>query len=239
MPVLARLPVSQPRCRLTPPPVARRRCPPFRWFGCPILLRGVGPLVRLPDPSTRGAVHADPVSRAYAGGVCRTSDFGRSWGASGPWFDCFVARGLRQAGDSVPRSWSFRSPLRLPGARRFKLRSSARRSGCPALVASDLAASRPDRNRSRLVSRARFPPDSPRRLPPKDSLSRPRLACALRYGAYLRERETPGQEVFLNPQGYPRNFSSIPRICRSSTVRTQRRTQRCPQPAASSDVSGA
>ena len=172
MPVLARLPVSQPRCRLTPPPVARLWRPSCRRLGCPILLHSAGRLVRLPDPSARGAVHADPVSRADVDGVCRTSDFGRSWGASGPWFDCFVARGLRQAGGSVPQSWSLRSPLRLPGARRFKLRSSARRSGCPALVASDLAASRPDRNRSRLVSRARFPPDSARRPPPKDSLSR-------------------------------------------------------------------
>lgn len=44
-----------------------------------------------------------------------------------------------------------------------------------------------------------------------DPVSRPRLACAARYESYSRERETPGQGVFLNPQGYPPNFSSIPR----------------------------
>ena len=51
-----------------------------------------------------------------------------------------------------------------------------------------------------------FPSPSALRLRSTDSVSQPRLACAVRYVAYLRERETPGQGVLSNPQGYPPNF---------------------------------
>ena len=51
-----------------------------------------------------------------------------------------------------------------------------------------------------------FPLPSTLRLRSADSVSQPRSACAVRYVAYLRERETPGQGVLLNPQGYPPNF---------------------------------
>lgn len=109
---------------------------------------------------------------------------------------CSAARGLRQAVDSVHRSCF-----------------SARRSGCPVLVASKRGFT-PRRSRLRLVNRSRFPLCSARRLRSEDSVIQFRLACAPRYVAYLRERITPGQGVFLNPQGYPRTFSSIPRNVR-------------------------
>jgi hypothetical protein len=51
-----------------------------------------------------------------------------------------------------------------------------------------------------------FPSPSALRPCSTDSVSQPRLACAVRYVAYLRERETAGQELLLNPQGYPPNF---------------------------------
>jgi hypothetical protein len=51
-----------------------------------------------------------------------------------------------------------------------------------------------------------FPSPSALRLRSTDSVSQPRSACAVRYVAYLRERETPGQGVLSNPQGYPLNF---------------------------------
>ena len=80
-----------------------------------------------------------------------------------------------------------------------------------------------------------------RRPPPEggirtDSVPRSRSACALRYGAYVRERITPGQGVFFNSQGYPQNFLVTPRnpafIHRSCTGRAQdcphdRRSHRC------------
>ncbi len=42
--------------------------------------------------------------------------------------------------------------------------------------------------------------------------SPPRFACAVRNDAQLRRYKTPGQVVFLNSQGYPRNFPVTPRI---------------------------
>jgi hypothetical protein len=106
---------------------------------------------------------------------------------------CSAARGLRQAVDSVHRSCF-----------------SARRSGCPVLVASKRGFT-PRRSRLRLVNRSRFPLCSARRLRSEDSVIQFRLACAPRYVAYTRGPITPGQGVFSNPQGYPRKFPSIPR----------------------------
>jgi len=102
------------------------------------------------------------------------------------------------------------SPPRLPGARRF---GAAPPLAAPVARCSSLrsVASRPVRSRLRLVNQSRFPLPSARRLRSEDSVIQPRLACAPRYVAYLREGITPGQGVFLNPQGYPRTFSSIPR----------------------------
>ena len=102
------------------------------------------------------------------------------------------------------------SPPRLPGARRF---GAAPPLAAPVARCSSLrsVASRPVRSRLRLVDSSRFPLPSARRLRSEDSVIQPRLACAPRYVAYLREGITPGQGVFLNPQGYPRTFSSIPR----------------------------
>lgn len=87
----------------------------------------------------------------------------------------------------------------------------------------------PHRTRFRIVSRVRFPPRSTRRSVSKDSVSRPRCACAPRYGAHLRGRETAGQEVILNTQGYPPNFSLIPRKHCAVHRPCTSRAQRCPQ----------
>ena len=58
-----------------------------------------------------------------------------------------------------------------------------------------------------------FPSPSTLRLRSTDSVSQPRSACAVRYVAYLRGRETPGQGVLLNPQGYPPNFLFTHKKC--------------------------
>lgn len=55
-------------------------------------------------------------------------------------------------------------------------------------------------------------PVRPEGRPGNQPVSPSRCACALRYEDYCRERKTPGQEVFPNPQGYPLNNPSIPRI---------------------------
>lgn len=55
-------------------------------------------------------------------------------------------------------------------------------------------------------------PVRPEDRPGNQSVSPSRFACALRYVHHCREHKSPGQEVFLNPQGYPLNNSSIPRI---------------------------
>jgi hypothetical protein len=44
------------------------------------------------------------------------------------------------------------------------------------------------------------------RRPPPDLASDPGLRCALRYDAHLVDRIAPGQGLFLNSQGCPRNF---------------------------------
>ena len=84
-------------------------------------------------------------------------------------------------------------------------------SGCPTTRYPERVASRSVRARSHLVDRVRCRSSATRRCPLNDSVSRPRSACAARYESYLRERETPGQEGISNPQGYPPNFSGIPR----------------------------
>ena len=58
-----------------------------------------------------------------------------------------------------------------------------------------------------------FPSPSALRLRSTDSVSQPRSACAVRYVAYLRGRETPGQVLLLNPQGYPPNFLFTHKKC--------------------------
>ena len=63
-----------------------------------------------------------------------------------------------------------------------------------------------------LVDRTRRHPPPTRRSVSDDPVVRSRLACAFRYVQHSREHETPGQEAFLNPQGYPPNFPAIPRI---------------------------
>ena len=186
---------------LAPPPVARKRCP-RSVIGCPTSSR-VGPWIGCPSPSlapftlTRLPVPTPvtPGPNVSSGAVgvpprCSTR--------------CPAARDPRQAVAPVRRSASPRcSPL--PVAR--------------SLVASELVASHPVRSRSRLVGRERFPPPAARRPPSKDSVSRPRLACAPRYEAYLRERKTPGQEVFRKTQGYPRTNRTNPQnSSRSSTA---------------------
>jgi hypothetical protein len=85
-------------------------------------------------------------------------------------------------------------------------------AGLPAIRYPEPVVSRSVRTRFHLVSRVRHRSPITRRCSSNGSFSRPRLACAARYEGYIRGRETPGQEVFLNPQAYPLNFSSIPRI---------------------------
>jgi hypothetical protein len=114
----------------------------------------------------------------------------------------------------VPSRWRRRTlPLGAVGVLRRSLpgNSVPVATGYPATRYPERVVSRSDRTRSHLVDRTRFRSSITRRCSTIVSVSRPRLACAARYVAYLRERETPGQEVFSNPQGYPRNFSSIPR----------------------------
>ena len=86
-----------------------------------------------------------------------------------------------------------RSPLRLPGARRFEAWLHAPPESPPPREPEP------------------FSPCSARRFRSEDSVIQFRLACAPRYVAYIRGPITPGQGVFSNPQGYPRKFPSIPR----------------------------
>jgi hypothetical protein len=200
---------------MAPPPVTRQRChsepvlsanrPPFpKLDPAPVARTSVlAPftLTRLPVPSFRWRL--------------------RTEGSSG-------AVGVPPWPRPVPRCpW--------PPASRWlgasKRCPAARRSGCPVLVAGGAApplaapvarcsslrsvASRPVRSRLRLVNQSRFPLPSARRLRSEDPVIRFRLACAPRYVAYLRERITPGQGVFLNPQGYPLNFFFNPQKCSS------------------------
>src|SRR4051794_29135639 len=196
---------------LAPPPVARRRChpesvlsanrPPFpKLDSAPVARTSVlAPftLTRLPVPTSDWRL--------------RTEWFrGSSWGA--PWTRpvprCPWPPASRRLGAS--KLVLIRSPHRLPGARRF---CAAPPLAAPVARCSSLrsVASRPVRSRLRRVDSSRFPLPSARRLRSEDSVIQPRLACAPRYVAYLREPETPGQGVFSNPQGYPRTFSPIPR----------------------------
>ena len=180
---------------LAPPPVARRRCrlesvlsanrPPFpKLDPAPVARTSVlAPftLTRLPVPSLGGA--SEPNGSSGAVGVP-------------PW-PRPVASLPVAPGKPAARYLEAVAPLlAAPVARCSSLRS---------------VASRPVRSRLRLVDSSRFPLPSARRLRSEDSVIQPRLACAPRYVAYLRERITAGQGVFLNPQGYPRTFSTIPR----------------------------
>jgi len=86
--------------------------------------------------------------------------------------------------------------------------------GRPAARYPERVVFRSVRTRFHLVDRTRHRAPITRRCSSNGSVSRPRSACAARYVVYPRGRETPGQEVFSNPQGYPPKFSSIPRIVR-------------------------
>ena len=180
---------------LAPPPVARRRC---RLES--VLSANRPPFPKLdPAPVARTSVLAPftltrlPVPSL--GGASEPKGPRVQLGCPRGLGRCLAARGPRQAGGPWPRSCA--RPLAAPVARCSSLRS---------------VASRPVRSRLRLVNQSRFPLPSARRLRSEDSVIQFRLACAPRYVAYLRERITPGQGVFLNPQGYPRTFSSIPRF---------------------------
>jgi len=180
---MAPLPVARQRCLFEPVLSANR--PPFpKLDPAPVARTSVlAPftLTRLPVPSFGGA--SEPNGSSGAVGV-------PPWPRPVPRCPWPPA----EAGNSVHRSCS-----------------SARRPGCPVLVASERGFT-PRRSRLRLVNRSRFPPRSARRRCSEDSVIRFRLACAPRYVGYIRECIIPGQGVFSNPQGYPRTFSSIPRI---------------------------
>ena len=179
---------------MAPPPVTRRRC-----RSEPVLSANRPPFPKLdPAPVARTSVLAPFTLTRLP-----VSSFDGASEPKGPRVQlgcprglgrCLAARGPRQAGGSVPRSVA--PLLAAPVARCSSLRS---------------VASRPVRSRLRLVDSSRFPLPSARRLRSEDSVIQPRLACAPRYVGYLRGRITAGQGVFLNPQGYPRTFSSIPR----------------------------
>ena len=88
-----------------------------------------------------------------------------------------------------------RSPLRLPGARRF---------GAWLLAPPE---SPPPREPEP------FSPRSARRRRSEDSVSRPRLACAPRYGGYLRECNNPrSRGIFESPGLSPKLFRQSPEI---------------------------
>ena len=164
--------------------------------GCPASVSRAGPRSGFPARGP-GAVHADPVTRVIVCGTIESPPRGSSWGAPS-----------QRRPDMPRRPWP--AVARRLGSSRHAPPLAA--SGCPVTRRCGAMASRPARTRSRLVGRERFPPPAARRPPSKDSVSRPRFACALRYEAYLREHKTPGQAVFLKSQGYPLNFFLIPRI---------------------------
>jgi hypothetical protein len=119
MPVLARLPVARPRCRMTSVPVARW-CRPL--LGDPVARFSDSSWTVIRLPVSRSWRHpADPVARA----VVVTS-----------------AEPLAEFAVGVlARPWPGTSKPVAPGkpvARCFEARSSARRAGEPALVASEL-----------------------------------------------------------------------------------------------------
>jgi len=86
-----------------------------------------------------------------------------------------------------------------------------RLAGCPAGRATKHGGFMPRPEPLCLVERTRERSASLRRAVLSDPVVRSRSACAFRYVHHCREWETPGQEVFSNPQGYPLNFSGIPR----------------------------
>jgi hypothetical protein len=213
MPVVARSPVARPVAD-----GATTGCPatvPLRagLVGEPTSVPEAGPCSGCPDQRP-DAVHADPVARALVSmAPPNRRVLGCSWGApvasAGASLPVAPGKPVARCLEALPRC----SPLRLPGARRC---GAAPPLAAPVARCSSLrsVASRPVRSRLRLVNQSRFPLPSARRLRSEDPVIRFRLACAPRYVAYLRERITPGQGVFLNPQGYPRTFSSIPRNVR-------------------------
>jgi hypothetical protein len=194
MPMLATVsgcPAPQP---MAPLPVARQRCP-FE----PVLSANRPPFPKLdPAPVARTSIPAPfTLTRLPVPSFrwrLRTEWFlGSSWGAP-----------VASAGASLPVA---------PGKPVTRCTEAAPPLAAPVARCSSLwcVASCPTRSRLRLVNRSRFPPRSARRRRSEDSVIRSRLACAPRYVGYLRGWITPGQGVFLNPQGYPRTFSSIPR----------------------------
>jgi len=213
MPVVARSPVARSVAA-----GATTGCPatvPLRvgLVGEPTSVPEAGPCSGCPDQRP-GAVHADPVARALVSmAPPNRRVLGCSWGApvasAGASLPVAPGKPVARCLEALPHC----SPLRLPGARRC---GAAPPLAAPVARCSSLrsVASRPVRSRLRLVNQSRFPLPSARRLRSEDPVIRFRLACAPRYVAYLRERITPGQGVFLNPQGYPRTFSSIPRNVR-------------------------
>ncbi len=192
------LPVARPRCS-SAPSVARHGAAP-------------DPVGRLPDLRCRS--HHDPFGRS-PDLRCRSSG-PRSAGCPAP----SAPDAVRV--DPVSRAIAMAPPERFRRSSWGASTSSSRCAGqlvvgpvARRLGTSQRVASRPVRNRFRLVDRARSPIRSTRRLPSSNSVARSRSACALRYDEHNREHETPGQEVFLNPQGYPLNFSFVPRILAS------------------------
>jgi hypothetical protein len=189
---VAGCPAPQP---LAPLPVARKRCP-FE----PVLSANRPPFPKLdPAPVARTSILAPftltrlPVSSLD--GASEPMVPREQLGCPHGFGRCFAARGPRPK--PATRCTEAAPPLAAPVARCSSLRS---------------VASRPVRSRLRLVNRSRFPPCSARRRCSEDSVIQSRLACAPRYVGYIRECIIPGQGVFSNPQGYPRTFSSIPRI---------------------------
>ncbi len=170
-----------------PPPVARRRCPPTRSGRCPTSVPEAGPCpVARPSGLAPFTLTRLPVPTPMAPPI--------RWSTG--------AVGVLPWPRPVPRCpWP-------PASRRLGAPKRAPPLAAPVARCSSLrsVASRPVRSRLRLVSQSRFPPRSARRRRSEDSVIRPRLACAPRYDGYIRGCITPGQEVFLNPQGYPRNF---------------------------------
>ncbi len=190
------VPVPQPRGSSTPHRSPDDGAEPRLGLpGCPDPVAGIPPIALAGEPTSVTGVGA-PVCR-------RTDPVGPRRRPSAP-----VARAVELAPPDWPRSGAvgvlrssssrIAAPLRVPG------KPVAR---CDEAGGFSL---RPEP----LSPRGRGP--SPTPIRPEDRsgtepVPRPGLRCALRYVAYSREGKTPGQEVFLNPQGYPLNFFEVPR----------------------------
>jgi hypothetical protein len=189
------LPVTRLRCLRGARSVSRSRCRP-------------DPVGRLPDlrcrrPPTRLSTDVDPVAGAGTP-VCRLP------GPVGP-TDAVHADPVTRAIAVAPLEPAPHGQLGCPcgvgpAPRPFL------HVGCPSGGRVEAGGFSP---RSELAA-PRWPgsfPSTPIRRSDSDgSVSRPRSACAARYGRHSREREIPGQEVFSYPQAYPLKFPPIPRI---------------------------